>query len=496
MENQSYELNVSPRRAAWVLLAFAAAITIFSLVGKYLTLFSRALRSLSPLAKYAVENYFIRQFQTNAQSNAVIYFTAFILLAESALCFLLIGLQKRRVQDRFYAGWLALAGLSFFLSMYVAAALPDKHVKFYYLGWTTRNGWFLFRWAATALTLILLALAFRKFLASLEGRTKTLLPLAVLTYFVGLFGMEIFSKRYAAFFAKETPALVWAETAGEALMFGGLILLLYAALDYMARNMPQIRFDLRKNPTGEESVQPVRPARVFWILTAVAALFAGLSFIGQVFRLSPNSYSINTPLEESLLDIFIFQFDVNTEANLATHFNTLLLVLAAALLLILAALKFRLKDKYRWGWLILGLFALYLSIDEQCVLHEKLGKFFEGWSSYGGWLEYKWLIPALFGVGALAILFIPFFFHLENRFKILFVVAVAMYLSGAFGGEMFSGRWASVHGVKNIVYSTMTTFEEMLEFSGINLLIYSLLHYMEIYFGQVALKVEEKSKPQ
>lgn len=487
-----HELQISPRRAGWMLAAIAAVIAVFTFVGRYLSLFPKALRGLPPNVKYAIEYYFIWQFQMNAQSNMVIYFTAFVLLGSASALFLLIALYKNRIKDSFRAAWFALAGLSFFLSMYIAAALPDKHVKFYYLGWTTRDGWFQFRWAATAVVLTLLALAFRKFLTSLEGRTKTLLPLSVLTYFIGWFGAELFSGRYATFYAHNSAGLALVAGISQLLMFGGLVLLVYALLDYMERRLPQIRFDLRNASTQEAEVQPVRPRRVFWIFFAVAALFAALSFAGQAFRLNPDAYSINTPLEESLLDIFIYQFGVNTEANLATHFSTFILAAAALLLLTIAALKRAAKDKYRWGWLILGLFALYLSIDEQCVLHEKLSKFFEGWSSYGGWLEYKWLIPALLGVGALAVLFIPFFFHLDHKFKFLFVLSAAMFFAGAFGGEMFSGRWASVHGVKNLTYAAMTTFEELLEMSGSSLLIYSLLHYIQTYFGEAVLKVGER----
>jgi predicted membrane channel-forming protein YqfA (hemolysin III family) len=239
----------------------------------------------------------------------------------------------------------------------------------------------------------------------------------------------------------------------------------------------------------KEYIQGVQPRRVVRIFFITAIVLGILSFIGQVLRLFPGDYTIHGPLEESFLDMFIYQFGVNTEANIATHFNTLILVIVAALFLVIALLKYSTRDRYRLNWFILSLFVLYLSIDEQAVLHEKLSKIFAGFSDLNGWLEYKWVIPGFVGVLVFAVLFIPFFLHLENRFKALFIVSTVMYFAGALGSEVFSGHYASQHGTKNIIYSLMTTVEEMLEFNGVNLLMYSLLYYIEFYFGDVRLVV-------
>jgi len=241
--------------------------------------------------------------------------------------------------------------------------------------------------------------------------------------------------------------------------------------------------------------QIVQPRRVVRIFVITALVFGILSFIGQILRLFPNFYSINSPQEESLLDIFIYQFGVNTEANIATHFNTLILVIVAALFMVITLLKYAKKDRFRLSWLVLSLFVLYLAIDEQAMLHEKLSKIFSSWTNLNGWFEYKWVIPGIAGVIVFAVLYIPFFFHLETKFKILFIVSTVMYFSGALGSEIFSGKYASLHGTKNITYSFMTTIEEMLEFNGVNLLMYSLLHYIEIYFGDIRVSIGSK-KPE
>lgn len=487
------ELRMQPRRARLALLFIAAALTIATFTGKYLSINPGAYRPATKAGKYVLENYFILEFRLNTGSNFIVYFTAFILLTALAATFLLIALYKNSVKDPLKWSWFAFAALFLILSIYVTSALPDKHVKFYYESWTDRNGWFVFRWEATAVLLFALAIVFRKFFAHFEGWDKVLIPAAILLFFAGLFVMELFTDRFASFYKEDTVGMARLGGLGEFASFAGLILLLDALLRYAEKNLPAFRFALRDaTPNAGEYVQRVSPRRVTLPLVVLAVILSILSSIGQALRLFPDAYTIHGPLQESLLDVFIYQFSLNTESNVATHFNTLTLLMVAALFFIIAALKIADKDKYRFGWFVLGLFALYLSVDEQCVLHEKLSNLFDSWSDYNGWLEYKWLIPALIGVGALAVLFIPFFFHLDHKFKILFVVSALMYFTGAFGGEMFSGRWASVNGVKNFTYSALTTVEELLELNGINLLIYSTLHYLQVYYGSFRLMVGAK----
>jgi len=242
---------------------------------------------------------------------------------------------------------------------------------------------------------------------------------------------------------------------------------------------------------SKEYIQTVQPRRIFQVMVITALIFGVFSFIGQLVRLYPDYYYPNhTPIKDFLWFFFTFQFGVNTEGNIATHFNTLILVIVSALFLLIALLKNVVKDKHRISWFILSLFVLYLSIDEQAVLHEKLNKVFSGWTSLNGWFEYKWVIPGIIGVAVFAVLFIPFFLHLDFKFKALFIISAGMYFSGALGSEMFSGHYASIYGTKNITYSLMTTIEEMLEFNGVNLLIYSLLHYLEINFSSFHVAIQ------
>ncbi|MDD2923083.1 MAG: hypothetical protein PHQ36_12430, partial [Anaerolineales bacterium] len=495
MENQNHTLTLQPRLSAKILFVAALVISAFTFIGQYLTLFPAAFRVRNPIGAYILDKYFVLEFRLNTESNVVIYFAAFILLAAIAALLFLIALYKDAAKDKFKFYWYALAAFFLYLSVDKAAILPGKHVKFFN-EWTDQNGWFEFRWAFVIAALILLGLLFRKFLLHFEPKFRTLLLTSTILYYVGVFGVELFGGRYTSWFGNQNLGLAALSCASELMEFGGLILAIYALLLYMETHLPNIRFLMRpetRAAENKEHIQIVQPLRVLKAFVILAFGFSVFSFIGQIFRLFPDYYTIHSPLQEVLLSIFIYQFGVNTEANIATHFATIILVIVAALFLVVALLKIAAKDKYRLGWLVLSLFVLYLSIDEQCVLHEKLSWIFSNWTNFNGWFEYKWVIPGFIGVAVFAAIYIPFFLHLETKFKILFIIAAVMYFTGALGSEIISGHWASSHGTKNITYSLMTLFEELLEFNGVNLLMYSLLHYIQLYFGEVVLTVRSRN---
>jgi hypothetical protein len=242
----------------------------------------------------------------------------------------------------------------------------------------------------------------------------------------------------------------------------------------------------------------IKPRLIGTILLVATVILVALSTIGQVFRYFPDSYQIHSPAQEFALDFFIKEFDVNTESNIPTYFNTIILAIAALLLFVIASAKKALKDRFRYGWFALAFFLLYLSIDELAMIHEKLSKPLSGMTDLGGWFHYRWVIAGMVGVIVVGLLFLRFFLHLENRFKVLFLLSGVLYFMGALGGEMVSGRYADVFGTKNFASALLTTGEEALEFSGVSLLIYSLLNYIELHFSELrfvarpAGKISEK----
>jgi len=97
----------------------------------------------------------------------------------------------------------------------------------------------------------------------------------------------------------------------------------------------------------------------FAITTAVAALFPnGPGYLDDVFEL----------------------LDLRKERNLATWFESVLLLICAASFVPLVGLAERLADgrrTFRWLFLLFAVGCVYLSADESAMIHEKVGTLFE-----------------------------------------------------------------------------------------------------------------------
>jgi hypothetical protein len=234
----------------------------------------------------------------------------------------------------------------------------------------------------------------------------------------------------------------------------------------------------------------VRPAKIALLLLSVSFIILVLSLIGQRFRFF-GGYSISGPFEEFFLDTFIFEFFINNEGNIATFWNTLLLLITSILAFIIASAKFSQKDRYRFEWALLSAVFFYLSMDESSVIHEKFSVLLKNLPDINGWAHYKWLYAGGAAVLLLTFLFLRFYLHLDMRNKILFPVAMSLYLFGAFGGELLSGHYAEGHGTKNIPYALMTHGEELGEHVGIILMIFTLLTYLLANYSKIKFSMQE-----
>ena len=134
----------------------------------------------------------------------------------------------------------------------------------------------------------------------------------------------------------------------------------------------------------------IKPTRIALSLLSVSFVIMLLSLLGQRFRFF-GGYSISGPVQEYFLDTFIFEFFINNEGNIATFWNTLLLIITSALAFVIGSAKFSQKDKYRFEWLLLGLVFLYLSMDESAIIHEKFSILLKNMPDVNGWAHYKWI---------------------------------------------------------------------------------------------------------
>ncbi|MFD9860058.1 hypothetical protein [Streptomyces alboflavus] len=158
--------------------------------------------------------------------------------------------------------------------------------------------------------------------------------------------------------------------------------------------------------------------------------------------------------------------NVDVEANLATWWNSTLILAVAGVALIAALLSGRDARPGRLSWLGLAAATALLSIDESVSLHERLGEVGKSWKEWaGGSLPtHAWVLPgALLAVTgtAIAVLWAR---KLPHDLRNGILAALGVYLGGALLTEAFNG-WALENG-HSLVLMLGTLVEEGLEMSG------------------------------
>lgn len=235
--------------------------------------------------------------------------------------------------------------------------------------------------------------------------------------------------------------------------------------------------------TSQTATIKFKPKRILIALLALVVVIVGLSIYGQRIRFFGVA-DIRGPWHEFLIDQLMQNFYLDAEGNITTFVNALLLFIPSLLLAAIGTWKVAIKDKFRFHWIGLALIFLFLSIDEAAVIHESMIKPMRAIVGAEGFFYFAWVIPGMMMVALFGLVYLMFFLHLENKFKVLFLFSLAVYISGVIGGEMISGYYASNIGQKNFIYAVVASLEESIEYIGCSLIVYSLLKYIERYLPE------------
>jgi heme/copper-type cytochrome/quinol oxidase subunit 3 len=222
--------------------------------------------------------------------------------------------------------------------------------------------------------------------------------------------------------------------------------------------------------SAETRIKPINPKGLSWVLGGITLLLAVASLACQYL------------IYFRQVDLSRFQnlLDVDTELSLPTIYSVLLLFSAALLLILITQLKEKEHTAFCSAWHALALGFLFLTLDEGASLHEKLMTPIHNFlgDNIPGYFYFTWVIPALLGVGILALLFLNFLKSLPQKTGIGFTLAGIVYVGGAVGIELVSGAYASRFGLDNFTFNLLATIEETLEMSGLVLFIRTLLGYI------------------
>lgn len=207
-----------------------------------------------------------------------------------------------------------------------------------------------------------------------------------------------------------------------------------------------------RDPLVGERARP--PARhILWLAGGTAGLL-----IADLATRAYNRYD-SIPTIRRLVN-------VDVEANLATWWNSTLLLAVTGMALTAALLSSRGARPGRLSWLGLAAGTALLSIDESVSLHERLGEVGKSWKEWAGVSlpTHAWLLPGVILAAAGSVCAVLWARKLPPHLRYGLLGALAVYLSGALLTEAFNG-WAHGNG-HSTVLMLGTIVEEGLEMSG------------------------------
>lgn len=226
-------------------------------------------------------------------------------------------------------------------------------------------------------------------------------------------------------------------------------------------------------------LSPKRIAKlIFSFILGLTVVSSGMKLARHLIGDYPNGYRL---------------LDVDTEQNIPTWYSSTLLLVCGALLALIALIKIRSDDPYKYHWAVLSALFVGLSIDEATSMHEELIELMQAAYNLSGIFYFGWILPALGLLLVLAFGYSRFMLDLSLRSRRLFLLAAGIYVGGAVGVEMINGSilWGS-GDVVTPLYSAFTALEEFLEMLGINVFIYALLSYLTENLGVKLLFDKEK----
>jgi hypothetical protein len=181
-------------------------------------------------------------------------------------------------------------------------------------------------------------------------------------------------------------------------------------------------------------------------------------------------------------------FDLDEEQNIPTWYSTAALLIPAWLLLSISAEKKRVGDPLTGYWYGLAIGFFVLSLDECAAIHEAINTIT---SSEHSRHPFSWAILGAALVIILAVIYMKFLSRIPMWFRIRFMIAGTVYVSGVLLTELVVHEYLKSHDIDSLGYNLISAIEETLEMVGVALFVHSLL----VYMGVQALERRATSPP-
>ncbi|BAY99071.1 hypothetical protein NIES37_30500 [Tolypothrix tenuis PCC 7101] len=230
----------------------------------------------------------------------------------------------------------------------------------------------------------------------------------------------------------------------------------------------------------------ISPRRVGILLTIVVIALSIISFAGQV-----STYVIGHGRVFGLVRLF----DVGQDSNIPTWYSSIMLLFCSLLLALIAKSQKTARTRYILHWKVLAAIFLYMSIDEVAMIHENADLILGSHISRTGFLHFGWVAVGIPLTIIFVLSYLKFLIHLPKKTRLLFVVAGAIFVSGAIGAEMFAGRHEEIYHL-DLTYAMITAVEEFCEMFGIVVFVYALLSYIKEHLQEVNFGIKEAVQAQ
>jgi hypothetical protein len=338
-----------------------------------------------------------------------------------------------------------------------------------------KSGWYLLFLPLVAILIAWCLPLIRNF--SSRFQKKTWLALALILG--GGVGIDLIWRAMRISTGSLNLSIELVRVAGEAVKWGGLILLAFTLADLLADGSPRTGFFIsRHRQLTETADKPVFQFAVWQpivALTAIAVLIVLVNlFDDVVIHLIKDKATVKL-LTGGFFAILRRLFNMDEEAAFPNTFSIFLLFSVAVVNAFIAALQPSARSR---GWTGLSIIFFILSLDEAASLHNSLVYFYrvEGVSS--DLQNFLWFVPLIPFLILLALIYIPFWWHLPTFEKVLFVLSGVIYISGAAGMEVVGGMISQSVSNNSLAYAVAVVMEEMMEIGGMILFLFTLFHYI------------------
>jgi hypothetical protein len=230
----------------------------------------------------------------------------------------------------------------------------------------------------------------------------------------------------------------------------------------------------------------LKPQKVTLFLSLIVGFLTLANAIGLVFK-----FHFGNDLVYGLVPLF----DVDTEGNIPSTYSSLSLLFCSALLSIITSEKRKNGDPYTRYWLALAVIFLFLSIDEAATIHEHLNRPVRTFLKTSGALYNAWIIPYGIFLAILGLLYLKFLKGLPKRTRWLFVVACAVFVTGALGLDVFSGSLNEAGRRGSLSFAVVNSAQELLEMVGVVVFIYALTSYMDSEIKETLIRISTGRTP-